>query len=263
MRVDAYLDDQTTPFQTLTPPEHLRFDTTKLDDGPHRLRFRASDEDGSQSERALQFNVGNGPAIAIHGIRDGDTVAGTVLMLVNAYGAQVGDAFEPRRIETPAPIPTWAWVLSLLTLGWAIGYASLEFTKYAAGPDGEFVQEAPVFDSKTPPTGDLSWSVLGEQVYGNHCAACHRNDGEGLPGVFPPLKGNATVLADDPREQIRAVINGLSGKVIDGVAYASPMPAFGAQLTDEQIAAVINHERRSWGQQARTVTPSDVAAERR
>ena len=45
-------------------------------------------------------------------------------------------------------------------------------------------------------TGD--WSVLGEQVYGNNCAACHATSGEGLTGVFPPLKGNAVVGAADP-----------------------------------------------------------------
>jgi mono/diheme cytochrome c family protein len=54
--------------------------------------------------------------------------------------------------------------------------------------------------------------VLGEQVYGNKCAACHQLTGLGLPGVFPPLKGSAVMTAADPTEHIRAVLRGLSGR---------------------------------------------------
>lgn len=46
------------------------------------------------------------------------------------------------------------------------------------------------------------------------------------------------------------------------VAYAAAMPPFGPQLTDEQIAAVVNHERTAWGNAAPTVGPADVAAVR-
>jgi cytochrome c oxidase cbb3-type subunit 2 len=37
------------------------------------------------------------------------------------------------------------------------------------------------------------------------------------------------------------------------------MPSFEHALTDAQIAAVINHERTSWGNSAPTVTPQSVA----
>jgi len=38
------------------------------------------------------------------------------------------------------------------------------------------------------------------------------------------------------------------------------MPAFADQLTDDEIAAVINHERTSWSNKGPLVTPKDVAA---
>jgi cytochrome c oxidase cbb3-type subunit 2 len=60
---------------------------------------------------------------------------------------------------------------------------------------------------------------------------------------------------------IRTVLGGLAGKTIDGVAYASAMPAFAGQLTDEEVAAV-SHERTSWGNQAPSVKPEDVIARR-
>src|SRR5262245_63473123 len=107
-----------------------------------------------------------------------------------------------------------------------------------------------------------SWAVLGEQVYGNKCSACHQLTGEGLPGVFPPLKDNAVVTAADPTEHIRTVLRGLSGKAIGGVTYGSAMPAFADQLTDEEVAAVLTHERTSWGHQAKPVKPEDVVAQR-
>jgi mono/diheme cytochrome c family protein len=80
--------------------------------------------------------------------------------------------------------------------------------------------------------------------------------------VFPPLKGSAVVTANDPTEHIRAVLRGLSGKSIGGVTYPSPMPAFADQLTNEEVAAVLSHERTSWGNQAPPVKPEDVVARR-
>ena len=104
--------------------------------------------------------------------------------------------------------------------------------------------------------------VSGEQIYAKHCVACHQSNGEGLPGVFPPLKNSEVVLADDASEHIDIVLNGLKDKVISGVSYSSPMSGFGAILNDEEIAAVINHERNAWGNNA-SVISQEVIAEKR
>ncbi|MFH0344832.1 MAG: c-type cytochrome [Chromatiales bacterium] len=37
------------------------------------------------------------------------------------------------------------------------------------------------------------------------------------------------------------------------------MPPFAEQLSDEQIAAVVNHERTSWDNAARLITAEQVA----
>ena len=80
--------------------------------------------------------------------------------------------------------------------------------------------------------------------------------------MFPPLKGSAVVTAPDPTEHIRTVLRGLSGKSIGGVTYATAMPAFADQLTDEEVAAVLSYERSSWGNQAGPVKAEDVIARR-
>src|SRR5712692_2425160 len=79
----------------------------------------------------------------------------------------------------------------------------------------------------------------------------------------PPLAGNATVKARDPSEHLRTILDGLQGKTIAGVAYSAVMPPFGPQLADADVAAVINHERSSWGNDAPLIQPEDVAAARR
>ena len=139
----------------------------------------------------------------------------------------------------------------------------------AAAPEQEAAEPAETTAEETagataPETAAVAeWdSELGDSMYANHCVACHQANGTGLAAVFPPLTGNKVVLDDDPTEHIRTVLEGKSGSTIDGVTYASPMPAFAAQLSDEQLAAVVNHERSSWGNDALLVTPADVAAVR-
>ena len=108
----------------------------------------------------------------------------------------------------------------------------------------------------------LSEQISGEKIYEKYCLACHQSNGEGLPGVFPPLKNSEVVLIDDASEHIDIVLNGLKDKVISGVSYSSPMSGFGALLNDEEVAAVVNHERTSWGNNALKVNHEIVAAER-
>ena len=99
----------------------------------------------------------------------------------------------------------------------------------------------------------------GQQLYVANCAACHQANGEGLPGAFPPLKGDAVVANSDATEHIRVVLFGLQGKTINGIKYGSPMPPW-TQLSDPDIAAIIDYERTAWGNQGKPITASETAA---
>jgi cytochrome c oxidase cbb3-type subunit 2 len=103
----------------------------------------------------------------------------------------------------------------------------------------------------------------GKSVFAGNCAACHQASGQGLPGTFPPLKGNSAVEDDDPTKQIQVVLEGLHGEKVDGKEYAAAMPAFKDVLDDAEIAAVINYERSSWGNDGKRITPEQVADERK
>ncbi len=105
--------------------------------------------------------------------------------------------------------------------------------------------------------------VDGSRIFASNCSACHQPNGRGLPGAFPPLAGDPVVTAADPRRHIEVVLFGASGSTIGGQRYTSPMPPWASLLNDDQIAAVINHERTSWGNGAPTVSAADVAAVRK
>jgi len=264
VRIEVFIDDETKPRYRLEPPASLELDTEGLADGPHRLRVHAIEDSGPVGVEEIPFTVRNGPGIAVVGLSDGETIRGRIPLLVNAFASRPGDTFEPARAETPAPIPTWAWVLFLVVAAWGMWFVATEMRAYqewqAATVPASNQAAAPVgaIRTATPP----SWAALGEQVFGNKCAACHQLTGQGLPGVFPPLKGSAVVNSADPTEHIRTVLHGLSGKSIGGVSYGTPMPAFADQLNDEEVAAVLSYERTSWGNHASVVKPEDVVARR-
>lgn len=77
----------------------------------------------------------------------------------------------------------------------------------------------------------------GQSVYESVCAACHMPNGEGLPGVFPALKGSKMALEDIPGH-IDIIVNGSPG---------TSMASFAKQLTMSEIAAVVTYERNAWG----------------
>lgn len=79
--------------------------------------------------------------------------------------------------------------------------------------------------------------TVGEKVYATACAACHMPNGEGLPGVFPALKGS-DIAINDMQKHIEIVVNGVSG---------TAMQAYAKQLSLKDLAAVITYERNAWG----------------
>ncbi len=91
----------------------------------------------------------------------------------------------------------------------------------------------------------------GEKTYQTTCAACHQVDGKGLPPMFPALKGSK--IATGPKaEHLNIVLNGKPD---------TAMAAFGKQLSEVDIAAVITYERNAWGNAMNDmVTPKDVLA---
>ncbi len=93
----------------------------------------------------------------------------------------------------------------------------------------------------------------GKAVYTTSCLACHQASGEGIPNVFPGLKGSV-IATGDVAKHIDVVVNGVSG---------TSMQAFGPQLNDADLAALITYERNAWGNNTGDVVqPADIKAAR-
>lgn len=94
----------------------------------------------------------------------------------------------------------------------------------------------------------------GQQVYAANCQACHQANGMGIPGTFPALNGSK--IATGPKaDHINTVLNGKAG---------TAMQAFGKQLSDTEIAAVVTYERNSWGNKTgEVIQPADIKSARK
>ena len=104
---------------------------------------------------------------------------------------------------------------------------------------------------------------MGEAIYVDSCAACHRADGAGVVGMFPPMKGDALLHAADPTGLTRIILTGARAIPTPGAPTPLAMPAYGAKLSDAQVAAVATYIRATWGNAAAPVSAGQVGKVRR
>jgi mono/diheme cytochrome c family protein len=121
---------------------------------------------------------------------------------------------------------------------------------------GEYLKSIPPDSSLRPgPIAPPASRTRGATLYLDHCSGCHQAKGRGIAGVFPPLAGNGAVIASDPANVLKVVLAGIPAQ--NGYI---PMPAFGDQLSNQEIADIANYVRTSWGNTAApNATPQAVA----
>jgi mono/diheme cytochrome c family protein len=105
--------------------------------------------------------------------------------------------------------------------------------------------------------------LSGQAIYLDTCAACHGQNGEGQPRMFPPLAGDSAVQAHDPTTTFRIILEGSRSVPTPAKPSAPAMPAFAWKLNDEEIASVATFVRNSWGNSAPQVSSRSVAKLRR
>lgn len=131
---------------------------------------------------------------------------------------------------------------------------SLKQTPLPTGqPSPEFLYKR---EAKTPASADgVALLPDGKMLYANNCQSCHQANGAGLPGAFPPLKDSPIVLGEDLELFVTIIMTGY-----DARAEYAVMNAVGTDnnLTAEEVTAIINHEKTSWGNNAKTVTVEEV-----
>lgn len=161
---------------------------------------------------------------------------------------------DPSELLNPVPKVIIGLIIALVI--WAVYYI------LASNPSGV----ASMGDHRVPAQlvgGASQGGVLdGRQVFVGACQACHQAGGQGLPGVFPPLAG-ASWVKGDPHVLAQIVLHGLHGPIeVSGKTYNGAMPAFGAQLGDAELAAVLTFIRGEWGNGSPPVEESLVKESR-
>jgi mono/diheme cytochrome c family protein len=116
--------------------------------------------------------------------------------------------------------------------------------------------------AQEPPPADQNSMKSGAQIYADECSACHTPSGKGVPGLFPALAGAPIVQQTDPTSLIHVVLRGALSVGTAPAPTAPEMPAFAWVMNDDQVAAVVNYIRNSWGNSAPIVDSGDVQKER-
>lgn len=101
------------------------------------------------------------------------------------------------------------------------------------------------------------------------CQGCHQATGVGIPGVFPPLAGHIPEILTAKGGRVWLIHNMLYGQTgaitVKGQTYNGAMPAY-AQLSDQQLADLLNHIATQWGNKfpagQNPFTPAEIKAER-
>jgi len=157
-------------------------------------------------------------------------------------------------------------ILLLFLFGGLMFWAGI----YMENNSAEF--RADIFDPDWKPGfgGDQTAAAFdpikkGERLYKNNCAACHQAEGQGVPGVFPPLAGSPWVVGSEERF-VKILLRGLSGPIeVMGNTYNGNMPSYGENglgWDDRDIHAISTYVRQAWGNGAPPVAEETVAAVR-
>lgn len=123
------------------------------------------------------------------------------------------------------------------------------------------------FDGKSSDTKTTPETILqadenqGQQLYKNHCISCHQEDGSGVPSMYPPLKEDKRVLGKK-EPLIKVILKGEAGPVLNKDDYMGAMASY-KHLSDSEIADLLTYIRTSFGNDAGSVTPEEVAEVRK
>jgi glucose/arabinose dehydrogenase/cytochrome c553 len=98
----------------------------------------------------------------------------------------------------------------------------------------------------------------GAKIYNQYCSTCHQRDGKGDGTRFPPLAGTEWVTGYNKRRLIEILLNGMEGPItVNGVEYNQIMPAHNF-LSNDDLASVLTYIRRSFGNNANSVSAGEV-----
>ena len=100
----------------------------------------------------------------------------------------------------------------------------------------------------------------GAVLYAQNCVPCHRENGEGVPKVFPSLSGSPAV-AGDPVDLAQWVLSQKRPASIPAGRYPTQMLLFG-WMNNEDAAALLTYIRSHFGNSSSPVDSALIAKSR-
>jgi mono/diheme cytochrome c family protein len=113
-----------------------------------------------------------------------------------------------------------------------------------------------------PAAASAAVAARGARLYADHCVQCHGEQGQGVPGAYPPLAGNRAVTLAATANLVQVVLGGGFPPATAGNPRPFGMPPYATVLSDAEIAAVLTHIRTSWGNRASAVGELHVTQQR-
>ncbi len=247
-RVEVFVDGQDKPFQVLEKaPFQVRLNPADFAEGDHFLQVQVHYTNGDYHHYIYRFTV----------TQENRTYAGYLNRAPVGAPIEV-ELLDPSEavIETPRPTFMAHGVLPALLFVLIAGLATW-FSILGDRPVKDFVEDTQPLaaasvgsaaqDAAAAPAG----AVDGAAIYAQNCATCHGPEGQGQGDIFPALAGNPNLA--DTEMVMDVVLHGREG---------TAMVPWGNQLSDEEIAAVVNYILSAWGNDFGSVTAEDIAARR-
>lgn len=211
------------------------------------------------------------PRDALGGVSQALDLAGGLIPMQNWYAPSLT---SPRE----AGVGDWdrAHIVSLLKNGVSphasvsgpMAEVVLRSTQYLAQEDldamAQYLKSLPDENPKPEiaaagrPASAFSDTPKAAKLYEQHCAQCHGDKGQGIANAYPALAGNRAVTMAATENLVQMVLNGGFAPATQGNPRPFGMPPFVLLLNDSEVAAVVTHIRKSWGNQASDITPMEV-----
>lgn len=126
------------------------------------------------------------------------------------------------------------------------------------GDDPEWVDPDAAKNAQAAGDAGAGAGGPGAAVFSKICAGCHQGSGKGVPGTYPPLAGSQLAIGD-PIKPIKVILHGFKGKIVrNGTSYEGLMAPWKDNLSDQEIADVLNYVRKSWGNSAADEVTADM-----
>ena len=119
--------------------------------------------------------------------------------------------------------------------------------------DSDNPVEAKPFIARTPDK-----KAPGHKTYVNMCSGCHGLEGQGKPKIAPAMQSNATINRPSLYNSVAVLLRGIPSQKYNATTAYYAMDSF-EELTNQEMADLINYMRQAWTDESPNVTADQVS----